>query len=219
MTALLTRIQAYAPAFAGSLLIHGLALAYLPALYPATPAAPSLPQALHVHLATPPRPALPAVGKPQNAPHTQPIPPKQALLALPAENGTPTITHHQPVPDQTPLTNVPSPVATPPSPPQRQNSNEASSPPLFNAAYLDNPKPVYPLLAQRNGEEGKVILRVHVSQEGRVEELEISQSSGSVALDKAARRAVQDWRFIPAHKGTQAIAAWVSVPITFKLQD
>jgi protein TonB len=39
-------------------------------------------------------------------------------------------------------------------------------PPRFDAAYLNNPKPSYPPLARRLGEEGRVTLRVHVTPDG-----------------------------------------------------
>jgi len=68
------------------------------------------------------------------------------------------------------------------------------------------------------GEQGTVILRVHVLTTGLADRVEIHTSSGHDRLDKAARSAVARWRFVPARSGDQAVAAWVTVPIVFSLQ-
>lgn len=91
------------------------------------------------------------------------------------------------------------------------------TPPRFDAAYLDNPAPAYPAAARRLGEQGRVVLRVHVSADGLPRDIETATSSGSLRLDGAARSAVERWRFVPARQGEQAVAAWVLVPLTFTL--
>lgn len=87
----------------------------------------------------------------------------------------------------------------------------------FDADYLHNPKPAYPNASRRLGEEGKVVLRVHVSAAGLPETIEVSLSSGFARLDRAAEEAVSRWRFVPAQRGAEAVAAWVRVPIRFQL--
>ncbi len=89
----------------------------------------------------------------------------------------------------------------------------------FDAEYLQNPKPVYPVFSRRQGEEGKVQLRVRVSADGAALDVEIKQSSGFPRLDSAARAAVLKWRFVPARRGDAAIESWVGVPIVFKLES
>ncbi len=90
-------------------------------------------------------------------------------------------------------------------------------PPRFDAAYLQNPEPGYPLLSKRLGEEGKVILRVLVNPEGLAEQVEVRQSSGHARLDQAALGTVRRWRFTPARRGAERLAAWVLVPLSFQL--
>jgi periplasmic protein TonB len=90
--------------------------------------------------------------------------------------------------------------------------------PGFNADYLQNPAPRYPPLARRMRQEGKVVLRVLVDTGGGASQIEVRNSSGSDVLDEAALDAVKRWRFVPARRGDQPIAAWVLVPITFTLQ-
>jgi periplasmic protein TonB len=117
-------------------------------------------------------------------------------------------------------------VAPQPTSPQASPPMEAEAPPAppmvtparFDADYLSNPKPVYPVASRRLGEEGKVTLRVKVSPDGTPITVEIKQSCGFPRLDGAARDAVEHWRFVPARRGDAAIESWVSVPIIFSLQ-
>ena len=92
------------------------------------------------------------------------------------------------------------------------------TPPRFDAAYLDNPAPSYPALARRTREEGRVLLRVLVSADGRAQTVDLARSSGSERLDDAAIEAVRRWRFVPARRGDENIAAHVHVPVVFSLR-
>ena len=94
----------------------------------------------------------------------------------------------------------------------------AVTPPAFNAAYLHNPPPVYPLVARRNGEQGTVTLRVLVTREGAPAQVSVEKTSGSGHLDHAALETVRTWRFVPARRGMEPIEAWVLVPIVFRLE-
>jgi protein TonB len=95
---------------------------------------------------------------------------------------------------------------------------EPITPPIFNADYLDNPPPPYPMSARRSGQQGRVVLRVLVTPAGTAEEVEVRDSSGHVRLDEAARDTVRHWRFVPAKRGAQPIPAWVLIPISFRLK-
>ncbi|MBA3902496.1 MAG: energy transducer TonB [Rhodocyclaceae bacterium] len=112
-----------------------------------------------------------------------------------------------------------SPVAVAPRPPVVEAPVAPVAPPRFDADYLDNPKPAYPPLSRRLGEEGKVILRVFVEPGGRPSKVEIQTSSGFPRLDEAAGAAVSRWRFVPARRGEEPVAAWVRVPIVFALHS
>jgi periplasmic protein TonB len=89
--------------------------------------------------------------------------------------------------------------------------------PVFNADYLHNPKPPYPLIARRMKLEGTVMVRVLVSLTGKAEIVRMGTSSGSNVLDQAALTAVREWLFVPAQQGGQPVSAWVDVPIRFRL--
>jgi len=90
-------------------------------------------------------------------------------------------------------------------------------PPEYNAAHLHNPPPPYPPIAKRLKIEGTVLVRVLVSPAGLPQQIELAHTSGASVLDEAALKAVRNWAFLPARKGTEPIAAWVEIPIDFHL--
>ena len=101
-----------------------------------------------------------------------------------------------------------------------QNSTKktaAISDPIFDAAYLQNPAPYYPIVSRNKGAQGKVMLEVRVTKFGKASSVIIKKSSGFFALDEAAKDAVENWDFVPAHVGSEAVEATVLVPIEFKL--
>ena len=111
------------------------------------------------------------------------------------------------------------PAIAAPAPPRSEPAPAITVAPSFNAAYLNNPRPAYPRLARRNGEEGAALLKVLVTRNGLPGRVELEKTSGSSALDGAALEAVKAWRFVPARKGTEPIEGWVRVPIVFRLVD
>jgi len=156
----------------------------------------------------PPKP-LPVRATPTPAPPrlVEPAP----LLAITAE---------APAAIETPVPEVVKPLpAIQEAPPPPPAPALPTTPPGFNAAYLDNPPPAYPPLARRSGEQGRVLLRVHVTTAGAAETVELRTSSGSPRLDQAALETVKRWRFVPARQGDQPVAAWVLVPINFTLEN
>lgn len=109
-----------------------------------------------------------------------------------------------------------------PHPAQRVTQNETGAPQIpdgFDAAYLANPKPPYPLASRRLGEEGRVLLRVYVDARGLPGQIELEHSSGFTRLDQAALEGVGRWKFVPAHRGGISVAAWLKVPVIFKLEQ
>jgi protein TonB len=161
---------------------------------------------------TPPSPINVAIIS--DAPHQQ-----ETLESVPKPHlDTPTM--HVPQPDIVLADDTPSsaPIAVATSAPQAQSSPTATvTQPIFDADYLNNPAPAYPPLARRLREQGVVLVRVLVSSEGLPDQIELKHSSGSARLDEAALCVVKKWRFIPAKRGGQSVAAWVVVPISFSL--
>lgn len=82
---------------------------------------------------------------------------------------------------------------------------------------LTAPVPPYPPLARREGTEGKVKLKVLISEEGRVTGVSLFRSSGSPLLYQSALETLEKWRFSPAMQNGRRVAAWVVVPVVFSL--
>jgi protein TonB len=82
-------------------------------------------------------------------------------------------------------------------------------------AVFHNRPPVYPLEAAENGEQGTVVLLIHVSPSGQAAGVDVARSSGYVLLDRAARAAVARWRFLPAVKDGQPVASDMTMGFVF----
>jgi len=80
-----------------------------------------------------------------------------------------------------------------------------------------SPKPEYPELARQAQMEGTVILRVLVNREGNVQEVILERSSP--VFDEAAEKAIRQWRFRPGILDHVPVAAWVTIPVRFVLNE
>jgi protein TonB len=85
-------------------------------------------------------------------------------------------------------------------------------------AKFRNKEPVYPPEAVRRAEQGAVILLIHVSPEGLASGIDVLKSSGYGVLDRAAREAVLNWRFLPAVKDGEPIPFNMPLRVTFQLE-
>lgn len=171
-----------------------------------------LPTVLPVAAPDSPRQQAPRPPRPQQA--RLPSQPRPMLAAAAHDDAAPASLAA--APPAAPMAAVPS--ATGQEPAKAAPAAELAPllvPPIFNASYLANPAPRYPFASRRLGEKGRVVLRVHVSVNGRAEQVEIKTSSGFEQLDRAALDAVAVWRFVPARRGEEPVAAWVLVPISF----
>jgi len=91
--------------------------------------------------------------------------------------------------------------------------------PVYQAAYLNNPAPVYPMAARRMGLQGRVLLNVEVLANGICGQISIQKSSGYAMLDNAALDTVKTWRFLPASQSGRAVDKWFMIPVQFSLKD
>lgn len=210
--------------------LHGAVVANLPQTQAPTP-----PALLSVTFIEAPEPAAPPAAAAVAQPRAKPEP----LLAARSERA-PAVVAQAPAPaietvadtapehvadvkhDAPPLERVERRVESPAPesvPSVATGRNETLQPPRFDTAYLDNPAPAYPRLSRRLGEEGTVLLRVHVDASGRPAQIELKQSSGHTRLDAAALDTVRQWRFTPARLGESAVAGWVVVPLSFSLRS
>ena len=154
---------------------------------------------------------LPAMAQFQ-APAAQTPVPAQAAAQVPAQVTSQAVTPAA-APAATPSSGPPP--AAEPVMPASSRSTDAD----YKAAYLNNPRPSYPLLAIRQGAQGQVLLLVEVLTDGRAGRIDLEKSSGHAALDAAAIKAVRAWRFTPARKDGLLATQTVSIPIQFNLKD
>jgi periplasmic protein TonB len=209
-----------------AILLHGALLAVIVANVgtlsePVTPPKPYMTVSLVAPAEPTPAPALrPQPVKVKESRPTPVVQPKAVAATKPVQQTllTAAATAGNPVESTAPVT--PASPAAPPAPSQVQDAPVAMVPPKFDAAYLSNPAPPYPTLSKRMGEEGRVLLKVHVGADGRPLEVSIAQSSGFPRLDESARETVlRNWRFVPARQGDKAIAGSVKVPVIYTLNS
>jgi TonB family protein len=80
-------------------------------------------------------------------------------------------------------------------------------------------KPRYPESARRRGIEGTVLLKMRITAQGRVEDVQVVRSAGYPELDESAIEAVRRWRFEPARRNGAPVAEdAVLLPVVFQLQ-
>jgi len=150
----------------------------------------------------------------------------------------PVVKKSEPKPTPKPIVKrEPSPKAisepTPPTPPQPPVDSAPPSPPapaapaaptqpatpkiISGVAYINAPRPVYPPVDARMGNEGTVTMRVLINEKGRAEKVDIQKSSGSQRMDDAARDAVMRALFKPYIEDGKAIPVYAIIPINFTL--
>lgn len=164
-----------------------------------------------------PPPALPKVVAPAVVRKAETLPPPPMPLAIADSTPAPqapvgvVATPKALAPITAPVAATPAPVAVAVAAPKVEL-------PSSDADYLQNPKPSYPAMSKRLGEQGKVVVRVLIGVDGLVQKAEIRQSSGFERLDQAALMTAQRWRYVPGKRGGVAEAMWFNVPINFVLE-
>jgi protein TonB len=155
-------------------------------------------------------------------PAVQPVTPRQNTTAIVVTGETirrdetlaelPSLSaaHSPPIKRQLSRT-PPSAIAMPPSTASAGQLDEIP-------ATIHSPRPEYPAAALGAGIEGRVVLRVELNRRGEVDRATVMTSSGHATLDKAARRAILQWRFEPATRLGIPVATAIAVPINFRIE-
>jgi periplasmic protein TonB len=148
-------------------------------LMPTVPAVLTPPQKMPAPTSVMPR-RTPILATPQAAPSLP-------VRAIEMPRDMPVIAQPAPVVvAAVPVVLTPQPVAAP---------VVVSPPPVvepdYQASYLNNPAPNYPLAARRLGLEGRVLLNVEVLAEGVCGQINLAKSSGHDMLDNAALQTVK----------------------------
>ena len=162
----------------------------------------------------PPKPVQPVLTPPTTPQPPAPATPEPpAVLAAPTAAPTaPAVPAAAPAPPAPPTPPIPPPAAPAPPPPAKVEL------PTSKADYLHNPPPDYPRMSKRLGEQGRVVVKVLIGEDGRPQKVELFTSSGFERLDKSAMEAAMRWRYVPGKRGGVAEAMWYQVPIQFTLE-
>lgn len=177
--------------------------------------APTEAVTLFVNFITPPAP--PKLEEPP-----KPVPPREVKISPPRP-----IEQPRQLVVEAPVTLPSEPVALPPPPPPPPAEPVVEAPPSAGPVMLSNElsvscpersPPIYPLYSQRIGEQGHVVLRVELDEQGRVSAAHVVTSSGSTRLDEAAMSAVVKWRCTPAQRDGVTVRAVALQPFNFILK-
>lgn len=212
------------------MLVHGVAVLALLLSWPEARAVLARVNPIEVSLlqpSPPPEPARPLPVQAAKAPPQQPVPPPQVTAPQPLPAVTEPVAA-APVallassgPTAATMQAAPAPVVIAPRSAPVEAPRVAATEPLiearFDADYLSNPSPAYPVASRRLGEAGVVHVRVQVGVEGQALKVELKSGSGFPRLDQSALDTVARWRFVAARRGAQAVTSWVVVPIVFSL--
>ena len=110
---------------------------------------------------------------------------------------------------------APAPPLTPPSPapivPQRIKQGGA----VQAAKLIDQPQPIYPVLARQARMQGVVLLHAVVNKNGNVAELQVI--SGPPLLVRAALDAVRQWRYQPTLLNGEPVEVETTITVSFVL--
>ncbi len=168
-------------------------------------------------------PAPPVEAPPPSPLKPQPVSRKKAppVIAAPKIEEALPVEFTVPEPPPEPRAKVDEPIPAVVASPIASAPVQAPPPPKTIPAsavrYRESPKPAYPALSKRLGEEGKVMIRVLIGVEGRAREVVLVESSGYVRLDEAALAAVRRASFHPYAENGVAMAVWAQIPIAFGL--
>ena len=128
-----------------------------------------------------------------------------------------------------PTTFADSPVDVLPPPPTDEREGDLSAAPVFTPMTVQpeikNRREVeaalmkeYPSILRNAGIGGQVIVWFFISEEGRVLDRRVSESSGYAQLDEAALKVADVFQFTPALNREKIVPVWIRFPITFQVQ-
>jgi len=155
------------------------------------------------------------------------IPPPPEQISRPA---TPVVATAEVDEDITiaPTTFEDNPVEDLPPPPTAGETDISAAPvftPFTVAPEIKNVREViaamqreYPAILRDAGIGGTVVVWFFISEDGRVLDRRIAQSSGHVQLDEAALKVADVYRFSPAQNRDKFVKVWVKFPITFEVR-
>jgi protein TonB len=99
-------------------------------------------------------------------------------------------------------------------------------PAIFDSAALDRPLTplaqspfIYPMRAKRLGLEGWVRIKLLISKQGTVEQVQILAAEPPDVFEQTVERGVRLWRFSPGTVDGEAVRSWVVTTVRFELES
>ena len=89
----------------------------------------------------------------------------------------------------------------------------------YKIGTIENPHPEYPIIARKKGWQGRLILAVHIDQNGNVLNIHVKETSGYEILDRASVKTIRDWKFLPARHGNRYVEDSINIPVSFRLKN
>lgn len=225
------RLSAIQTALLLSILGH-LALLAVPRSEATPPILEPSHELLPIRLITPPRTSQPQTIPAAPPPVVQPLPPPREVRPQPTQLApapVPAVQQSSPLPPTVPQTSVAAHTATTAAPaptvaaePARQQPQPTAHSPrrdeyLALVRGLVERNKEYPSFSRQTGQQGTVLVRIVISDDGNTNEIDILQSSGHRQLDRAAYTAVKNAAPFrpPTQFGLQRIS--IEIPIVYKL--
>jgi protein TonB len=162
-----------------------------------------------------PKPEPPKPPEPVRKEKPKPIaPPRQIVAETPVVAPT---DHVVPPPPPAPVIEAPATPPAPPAPPP-QMIGPVSLGSELSVVCPERTSPRYPPSSRRMGEEGTVVLRVELDEQGNVSSAHIATGSGFPRLNEAALAAVKAWRCTPPQRNGRPVRATALQPFKFVLE-
>jgi protein TonB len=137
------------------------------------------------------------------------VPPPEVAIELPVETNS------------TAIVNMTTQRPVAPPPPAPVEHKEVRVVPKVDQRRLPPQDDYYPPQSQRSGEEGVVAVAFYVTEDGKITEVKVQQSSGIQRLDDAAVKYVKAWPKSAVSVGTidgKPTAMWNAINVRFRLK-
>jgi protein TonB len=189
---------------------------------PARPVVPAAPAAV-----VPPKPPTPPAARAKPSPQPQPRPRVTRSAAAPAPTPQPAPAPLAPPQSAAPSAStqptpaIPSPAAPTTTPAQANPPAIPASTAPKNVSHVDCaiPKPDYPDMSRRRGENGTAVVRFVVGLTGRIDTMHLQKSSGYPQLDEAALAATRASVCQPYSENGVPVRAAYSQSFVFGMSD
>jgi protein TonB len=145
----------------------------------------------------------------------KPEPKPEPVVAKPAPKPEPVVAKPEPKPE--PVVAKPAPVPEPVKiAPATVRLEQPQAEPVFEPPVVMNRiDPVYPKKALKRASGGTIILKLLISESGRIVRVTVDQGVPAPELEAAAVNAVLRWRYRPAMEDGVPVKAWTTAEFSF----